>query len=60
MYGFEFYKFKLALERVEEENFLKLQEEVKKVRCFIEKALAAMLESTSSVARTKYAGLEMY
>lgn len=60
MYGFDFYKFKLALKKLEEENYLRLQEDVKKVRNFVEKALATMLESTASKARTNYAGLEMY
>lgn len=60
MYGFDFYKFKLALKKVEEENYLKLQTEVKRVKAFVEKALNAMLETTASRARTNYAGLEMY
>ena len=60
MYGFDFYKFKLALKKIEEENYLKLQEEVKKVRIFVENILTKMLESTANQARTNYAGLEMY
>ncbi len=60
MYGFDFYKFKLAMKKVEEENYLKLQQEVKKVKVFIEKALEGMLESSANMARTNYAGLEMH
>lgn len=60
MYGFDFYKFKLALKKVEEENYLKLQAEVKKVRTFVEKMLGKAFECTASQARTNYAGLEMY
>lgn len=40
MYGFDFYKFKLALKKLEEENYLKLQADVKKVKIFVENALA--------------------
>ena len=60
MYGFDFYKFKLALKKLEEENYLKLQADVKKVKIFVENALAKMLESTAYQARTNYMGLEMY
>ena len=58
MYSFE--KFKEALKKREEERFLALKEEVKKVRAFIEKILTMCLESTSSLARTNYNGLDMY
>ena len=60
MYGFDFYKFKLALKKLEEENYLKLQADVKKVKIFVENALAKMLESTANQARTNYMGLQMY
>ncbi len=60
MYGFDFYKFKLALKKLEEENYLKLQEDIKKVRIFVENILEKMLESTANQARTLYRGLEMY
>ncbi len=60
MYGFDFYKFKLALKKVEEENYVRLQQEVKKVKVFVEKALTAVLETTASAARANYAGLEMH
>ena len=60
MYGFDFYKFKLALKKLEEENYLKLQADVKKVKISGETALAKMLESPANQARTNYMGLEMY
>ena len=58
MYGFDFYKFKLALKKLEEENYLKLQADVKKVKIFVENALAKILETTAKQGRTKYMGLE--
>ena len=55
-----FEKFKQALKRKEEENYAKLQEEIKKVKENIEHFLTLFFECTSSQARTGYSGLDMY
>lgn len=55
-----FEKLKLALKKREEENYAKLQEEVRKLRDSIEHFLTVFFESTSSKAQTNYRGLEMY
>jgi hypothetical protein len=60
MYNEKFENLKKALRRKEEENYAKLREEVKKVRATIEKILTMILESSASVAKTNYSGLEMY
>lgn len=60
MYNEKFENLKKALKRKEEENYAKLREEVKKVRATIEKILTMILESSASVAKTNYSGLEMY
>ena len=58
MAGFE--KFKNALKKAEEERHEELQNDVKKVRAAVEKFLKMAMESTASVARTQYTGLEMF
>ena len=58
MAGFE--KFKMALKKAEEQKYEELQKDLKKVKTVIEKILSMAMENTASVARTKYAGLEMF
>ena len=58
MYSFE--KFKEALKKREEERFIALKAEVKKVQATIEKILSMCLETSSNLARTNYQGLDMY
>ncbi len=58
MAGFE--KFKMALKKAEEQKYEELQKDLKKVKTVIEKVLSMAMENTANVARTKYAGLEMF
>ena len=58
MAGFE--KFKMALKKAEEQMYEELQKDLKKVRNVVEKILTMAMENTANVARTKYAGLEMF
>ncbi|MBS4760792.1 MAG: hypothetical protein KHX03_08865 [Clostridium sp.] len=58
MAGFE--KFKMALKKAEEQKYEELQKDLKKVRNVVEKILTMAMENTANVARTKYAGLEMF
>ena len=60
MTRFNFEEFKLALKKREEERYTKLQEEIKKMRDNIEKALETFFETTTSKAQTRYSGLGMY
>lgn len=58
MAGFE--KFKKALKKAEEERHEELKQDIAKVRNVVEKILTMAMENTANVARTKYAGLEMF
>lgn len=52
-------KFKLALKRVEEERFEILKKDIEQVKIWVEKMLTLGLESTSSISRASYLGLDM-
>ena len=58
MAGFE--KFKMALKNAEDQKYEELQQDLKKVKNVVEKILTMAMENTANVARTKYAGLEMF
>ena len=60
MAGFNYENFKKALKKREEESFVALKEEVRKVKGNVEKMLALFCESSANQARTNYSGLEMY
>jgi hypothetical protein len=60
MYGFDFYKFKLALKEAEKNNYAGLREDVRKVRDYVEKILSSVLECSANQARTNYIGREMH
>ena len=55
-----FQKFKLALKKREEEQYARLQEEIRKMRDNIEHFLTLFFESTAGRSQTNYNGLEMY
>ncbi|MBQ4115149.1 hypothetical protein IJD34_07060 [bacterium] len=55
-----FERFKQALKRRKEEEYAKLQLEVKKMKETIEKMLTKIFECTANQAKTNYSGLEMY
>lgn len=59
MFSFDHEAFKMALKKVEDDNHQLLMEEVEKVKAFVEKALSLGLESTASMSRTNYPGLEL-
>ncbi len=58
MAGFE--KFQKALKKAEEERHEELKQDIAKVRNVVEKILTMAIENTANIARTKYAGLEMF
>ena len=58
MTGFE--KFKLALKKAEEKRNEDLNRDIAKVKAVIDKVLKMAFENTANIARTKYAGLEMF
>ena len=55
-----FERMKKALKKREEENYAKLQDEVKKLRDNIEHFFTLFFESTTSEAHTRYTTLGMY
>lgn len=59
MIGFNYESFKLALKKAQEESHAVLMKDIEKVKAFVEKALTLCLESTSSVSRASYPGLEV-
>lgn len=59
MLGFNYNSFKEALKKVQEENHVRLMEDIEKVKAFVEKALTLCLESTANMSRTSYQGLEL-
>lgn len=59
MLGFNYNSFKEALKRVEQENHLRLMEDIKKVKAFVEKALTLFLESSTNMSRVSYPGVDI-
>jgi hypothetical protein len=59
MIGFNYDSFKAALKRVEEENHARLMADIEKVKAFVEKALTLCLESSASMSRANYPGVEL-
>lgn len=59
MFNFNHGEFKQALKKVEDDNHSILMEEIEKVKAFVEKALSLGLESTASMSRANYQGLEL-
>ena len=60
MAGFNFEDFKRALKKKEEENFLKLKEEIRRLQFNIEKFFTFFFESTANQTQTKYSNLGIY
>lgn len=56
MLGFNYDSFKEALKRVQEENHVRLMEDIEKVKAFVEKALTLCLESNANMSRVNYSG----
>lgn len=59
MFGFDYNSFKEALKRVQEENHARLMEDIEKVKTQVEKILTLCLESSSSLSRAAYPGIEL-
>ena len=59
MLGFDYNQFKEAIKRVEEERFAILKNDIDHVKDVVEKALAMSLESSASMSRTNYPGVEL-
>lgn len=55
-----FEKFETALKKAEDERHEELKQDIAKVRNIVEKILTMAIENTANVARTNYAGLEMF
>ena len=55
-----FERMKKALKKREEENYARLQEEVKKLRDNIEHFFTLFFESTTSETQTRYSTLSLY
>ena len=60
MVDMNFHKFKEALQKVEDNKYQQVEEDVQNVKAFVEKALKLLLDNTASNSRTSYQGLEMY
>lgn len=58
--GFDFEKFKLSLAKIKEESYLELQNEIAQLKVAIERVLTKVLESSASLSRSSYSGLEMH
>ncbi|MBQ7764401.1 hypothetical protein IJ384_03415 [bacterium] len=55
-----FEKFKQALKKREEENYLALKAEIKKLQANIERFFELFFESTTSKSQTQFNNLSMY
>ncbi len=58
MFKFNQVSFKEALEKIDQDSYARLMEDVEKVKVIIEKGLTLFLESSSNIARTNYPGVE--
>lgn len=59
MLGFDYNSFKEALKKVQEERHALLMQDIEKVKAFVEKALTLCLESSASMSRVNYPGVEL-
>lgn len=59
MLGFNYKSFKEALKRAQEENHVRLMDEIEKVKAFVEKALTMFFESSANLAKLEYPGVEV-
>lgn len=59
MTGFNYDSFKLALKRVQDENHVRLMQDIEKVKAFVEKALTLCLECNANTTRMNYPGVEL-
>ena len=54
MLGFDYNSFKEALKKVQEENHVRLMQDIEKVKAFVEKTLTLFLESSSNMSKVNY------
>ena len=59
MLGFNYNSFKEALKKVQEENHVRLMEDIEKVKAFVEKALTLSLESSANMSKASYPGIDL-
>lgn len=59
MFNFNRQKFENALEESNKTENLLLMNEVDQVKAFVEKALTMCLESTASISRATYPGIDL-
>ena len=59
MFDVQYNKFKQALIEAEARKFEELKQDIKQVEAFIEQALTAFFECSSSKARTTYSGIDL-
>lgn len=59
MAGFNYNKFKEALQAASSENHALLMFDVEKVKAQVEKVLTMFLECSANTARTSYPGVEI-
>lgn len=59
MFQFNQQEFKAALQKSQEENIAKLNEDIEKVKVWVEKLLTMFLESSTNISRVSYPGVEL-
>lgn len=59
MFKFSQTSFKEAMEKLDQESYARLMEDVEKVKAIIEKGLTLFLESSSNLSRASYPGVEL-
>lgn len=58
MFKFNQISFKDALQKMDQDSYARLMEDVEKVKAIIEKGLTLFLESSSNMSRASYPGVE--
>lgn len=59
MFQFNQQEFRAALQKSQEENISKLNEDIEKVKIWVEKLLTMFLESSTNMSRVSYPGVEL-
>ena len=59
MSGFDYNKFKEALQIAKMQKYEELKEDIKITKVFLEKVLTLTLESSSNLSKTIYPGIDL-
>lgn len=59
MFGFNYNEFKAGIQKVKEEKYNELVNELNQMQNFFEKILTMSLESTANIARMNYPGIDL-